>query len=73
MSDWISMESFPPDNKCMVLCHGDDGYKIRIYFDGGWYDDFGRSTMNVMSEEEDFTHWRYLPEPPDWTNEVMSD
>ena len=65
MIDWISVEDKWPCERCQVLTHGENGYTIRIYYLGNWYDEHGRATMNVMGDIEDITHWMLLPEPPE--------
>ena len=61
---WTAIEDMTPGSMEMVLCYGENGYVVRIYHDGDWFNEYGSSTMNALGEPEDITHWQLLPEPP---------
>ena len=49
---------------CLVLKN--DGTRVirtRQFKDDSWYDEYGRSTMNCGSEEENVTHYKYSEYP----------
>jgi hypothetical protein len=63
--EWISIEDRIPDDMAHVLvwCPW-DGWHVRIYHNGEWFNEIGNSTMKLSGEQEKITHWISLPEPP---------
>ena len=68
MDRWIKIGDEPVDEvTLMLVCiktrDGKEIIRTRQFKDDDWYDEFGNSTMNMQSIEEDVTHFMRLKLP----------
>lgn len=61
---WVSTKNGFPNDIGQVLCLGENGYVVRMYTNGDWFDEYGRSTKNVLGQIENISYWRPLPDGP---------
>jgi len=59
---WEDFFTNPPTSGQIILVFNKEvgKYGIRSYFDGEFYDEDGRSTKGMLTEER-WTHWMPLP------------
>ena len=65
--EWISVDDRLPESRILVLTWTHD-YGQRLRMRGSqaeeWFNEYGRSTMDIFEYEEPITHWMPLPDPP---------